>query len=79
MLGAADRASGAAGGIEAAAGSRTIEAEDDGPHAQASMLTDPGRSVTPLRLVRRGRAGRAPQSAEPGAGSAGPAPRSGAA
>jgi hypothetical protein len=36
------------------------------------MPIGPVRSVVPHRLGRRGRAGRAPLSAEPGAGSAGP-------
>jgi hypothetical protein len=50
-----------------------MEREEGGPDAALALYADwPVRSVVPHRLGRRGRAGRAPQSAEPGAGSAGP-------
>jgi hypothetical protein len=57
-----------------------MEREEGGPDAALALMPiGPVRSVVPHRLGRRGRAGRPPQSAEPGAGSAGPGARSNAA
>jgi len=68
MLGVADREAAPSGGIDAAAGSRTIESEGDASHTRACLMAVRSR-FAPRRTARARRAG-AP-SAEPGAGSAG--------